>query len=82
MDDLKNALKEGKLVFGTTSVLRRIRQGKIEKVFLAKNAPKEVKEEIEHLKSAGKFEVKQMDMSNEEIGLACKKPFGINVLCY
>jgi len=82
MDALKKVLKEGKLVFGAKSSLKRIRAGKVEKVFIANNAPKDMVGEIEHLSKMGKFEIEKLDINNEEVGVVCKKPFGINILCY
>lgn len=82
MNDLKKALKEGKLIFGTDRTLKLIRGGKAHKVFLAKNCNEQVKEDILHHAKLAKIEVKQLDLPNEEIGMLCKKPFFISVLCY
>jgi len=82
MDDLKKALKEGKLILGTERTMKLIRSGKAHKVFLANNCDKEVKEDIMHYGKLTKVEIKELDLPNEEIGMICKKPFAISVLCY
>jgi large subunit ribosomal protein L30e len=82
MNDLKKALKEGKLVFGTNRTMKLIKNGKAHKVYLAKNCNEDTKKEIIYYGKLAKIEVKQLDLPNEEIGMVCKKPFAISVLCY
>jgi len=82
MDDLNKALKEGKLIFGTERTMKMIKSGKAHKIFLASNCDENVKEDIMHYSKITKIEVEQLEIPNEEIGMMCKKPFSISVLCY
>jgi len=57
-----------------------IKRGKVEKIFLAKNVPENIKKDIEYYQKLGNFEVEVLDYSNEEVGLLLKKPFKISVI--
>ncbi|MBD3248677.1 50S ribosomal protein L30 [Candidatus Woesearchaeota archaeon] len=80
IDDIKKALKEEKAVIGTDRVMKKIKLGKISKVFLTSNVPEEVKEDIDHYSELSKAEVVGLDMPNDELGTICKKPFSISIL--
>mgnify|MGYP001566018642 CR=1 FL=1 len=80
--DLKKAVKEEKLVFGTDRTLKMIRKGKAKKVFISSNCSKQVREDIKHYASISGIEVIKLKEPNEELGIICKKPFSISVLCY
>ena len=80
--DLKKAVKEEKLVFGTDRTLKMIREGKAKKVFISSNCPKQVREDIKHYATIAGMEVNELKEPNEELGIICKKPFSISVLCY
>lgn len=80
--DLKKAVKEEKLIFGTDRTLKMIRRGKAKKVFISSNCPKQVREDIKHYAGIADIEVEELKEPNEELGIICKKPFPISVLCY
>lgn len=82
MDELKKALKEKELVFGTKATLRSLRQGKAKHVLVAANCPKETKEEIKHNAKLTKAEVTELGLPDSEIGMICKKRFSVSVLSY
>lgn len=82
MDEIKKILKEKSLTFGTEEVLKKIRLGEVKKVFLASNCNKDIKEKIERYAKVGKIQVVNLDIPNDEVGVICKKPFAISVLCY
>ena len=82
MDELKKALKEKDITFGTEKTLKKIRNGEVKKVFLASNCDEKIKEIIERYAKMGKFNIIHLDLPNDEVGLICKKPFAISVLCY
>ena len=76
LDELKKALKEKTIVFGTERTLKNLKLGKTKKVFLASNCPDKIREEI---KSYG-VEVIELKEPNTEIALICKRPHDISVL--
>ena len=82
MDELKKALKEKALVFGTKAALRNLRQGSAKHVLLSANCPKEVADEIKQLAKITGTEVTHLELPGKEIGLVCKKRFAVSVLSY
>lgn len=82
MEDLKKALQEDKVIIGKDRVLKRLRVGKLSKVYLASNCPKLVKEDVNHLAKLYKIQVVQAKENNEQLGTICKKTFSISVLGY
>lgn len=82
LTELRTALKEKTITFGTEKTLKMLRNGKAKKVFLASNCPEDSKQTITYYAKMKKIEVINLKLPNDEIGLTCKKPFGISVLCY
>ncbi len=80
--ELKKALKEKTITFGTEKTLKMLRNGKAKKVFIAANCPESTKETIKHYAQLNTTQVINLKQPNDEIGLTCKKPFAITVLCY
>ena len=78
--DLKKLLAANKLVIGTDETLKGLRKGKIKKVFLSSNVEAQVKGDVENLGRLGEVEIVQLDKTNEEIGVLCKKPFAISIV--
>ena len=81
LKNLRSALKEGKLVVGSGSTIRALKGGKVKEVFVAKNCPDSVKIELKELVEISKATLTELDVTNEELGATCKKPFSINC-CY
>jgi large subunit ribosomal protein L30e len=80
-DDLrKKIVDEKKIIIGYNRALKMIKRGEIEKIFLAKNVPENIKKDIEYYQKLGNFEVEVLNYSNEEVGLLLKKPFKISVI--
>ena len=77
---LKKALKEENLVFGLNETIKNLKNGKVKKIFLAKNCPARVKEEIENYSKISKFEIVQLDEPNDELALICKKNYPVTVV--
>ncbi|RME53193.1 50S ribosomal protein L30 [Candidatus Woesearchaeota archaeon] len=80
LDEIRKAVKEGRGVIGKEVVLKELRKGGLKKVFLAKNTPTKLVEEVRHLGGLGDVEVVSLDIPNTELGVLCKKPFAIMVL--
>lgn len=78
--DIRKLIEDKKLIIGTEIVIKKLKSGKISKVFLTTNCPKEVKEDIERYSSIAKAEVAQLDIPNDELGIICKKPFSISIV--
>ncbi|MDP2908983.1 MAG: ribosomal L7Ae/L30e/S12e/Gadd45 family protein [Nanoarchaeota archaeon] len=82
LTELKKALKEKTVTFGTEKTLKMLKSGKAKQVFIASNCPEDVKNTITHYAKFNNVSVIALDIPNDEIGLTCKKPFSISVLCY
>ncbi len=79
LDEIKKLIRDEKLIFGRDIALKKLRLGKVEKIFLAKNCNEELKKDIEYYKNINKFEVAQLSIPNDELGMICKKPFSISI---
>ena len=80
--ELKKALEEEKIVFGTDRTLKKLRNKDAKKVFIANNCTEDIKKNIERYAEVTKAVVVKLRMNNEELGAFCKKPFKISVLSY
>jgi len=80
MDEIKDASIKKKLVIGTDATIKKMKLGKIAKVYLSKNCPKDVQAGLEKYSKMANIEMIPLEKSNEELGVVCKKPFSISVL--
>ena len=80
MADIKKIIKEGNILIGTKEVIKSLKLGKIEKVFLSFNCPADVKKDIKYYAKISKAEVVQLKQPNDELGILCKKPYFVSVL--
>ena len=76
MELLKKSLKEDKLVYGFRNALLGLKNGKVSKIFLAKNCPDEFKNKLKNYS----VEIIELNEPNKEISLICKKKFSINIV--
>lgn len=79
IDELRE-LDAEKRILGTNQTLRLLREDALEEVFLASNAPAEVKEDVERYAELNGTDVVQLDVANDELGVAMRKPFNIAVV--
>lgn len=80
VDEIKKNLETGKLIIGTQLTMKNLKLGNLQKVFVTKNCPADVKNDIMHFSAISGFEVVEVDNTNEELGVVCKKPFSISVI--
>ena len=78
--ELKIKVQEKKVVVGAEKVLKLLKEDKIQKVFLASNCPKKIKEDLNYYSGLSKVPVIELNLDNEELGLLCKKCFFVAVL--
>ncbi len=79
-NELKKWTTEKKLVVGTLRTMKLLKQNKLSKVFITKNIPLTVKKDLQRNAKVSKTEVIELDLTNEQLGLALKKPFLISVI--
>ncbi|MBS3156310.1 ribosomal L7Ae/L30e/S12e/Gadd45 family protein [Candidatus Woesearchaeota archaeon] len=82
MKDLREALKEGKIVVGTEKTLKKLKKGEVKNVYISSNCPEEVRGDIEHYCKVFNAKLNKVKETNEELGVICKKPFSISVLSF
>lgn len=80
ISELKKLVGDKKLVIGTEITIKKIKQGKIEKIFITSNCPSDIVKDIEHYAEITKSEIIQLTQSNEQLGILCKKPFAISLI--
>ena len=82
MKELKQALKDNKVIIGTDKVMRMLRNGKLTNIYLASNCPSNTKDDINHYAKLYNIKVNELKENNEVLGIICKKTFSISVLGY
>ena len=80
IDDIKKALEANKIVIGAEETLKKIKLGRLSKVFVSSNCPGNIKGDLERASKVAKLDFVILDKNNEELGVVCKKPFSISVL--
>ena len=80
IDEIKKLLKLDVLVIGSEETLKAIKNNELEKVFLASNAPENLKGDINQYASIANIQVEMLSIPNDELGTICKKPFSITCI--
>lgn len=78
--EIKDLLKEDKLLLGTETTMKALKSGKLSKVFVTANCPSDLKKDLEKYCKMGGVEVMALDVPNDELGVICKKPFRISII--
>ncbi|MBI2670884.1 ribosomal L7Ae/L30e/S12e/Gadd45 family protein [Candidatus Woesearchaeota archaeon] len=82
LEELRKALKEGKLIYGTDRTMKLLKSGKLSAIFISSNCPKNLKDEFKKIAKIGDIKVNELKETNEELGTICKKTFSISVVSY
>tara|TARA_Y100000310_G_C20557714_1_gene751444 strand:+ start:630 stop:908 length:279 start_codon:yes stop_codon:yes gene_type:complete len=80
VQEIKNSITNNKAVIGKNSVLKSLKAGNLNKIFLAKNAPSDLKEDVSYYCKIQDIPVITLTEDNEELGVICKKNFFIAVI--
>lgn len=75
--DMETAMKSGNFVMGTNSVMKAMKNGKLNSVVYATNCPASTMEDLNHYSAVGGVEIKQFDGNSLQMGEFCGKPFNI-----
>ena len=78
--EISKAIEGEKAIIGKEQTLKKMRQGKIKKVFLAKNTPPELRREIEIVGKAEGSEVVPLDIKSDQLGIIAGKKFNILII--
>jgi large subunit ribosomal protein L30e len=80
ISEIKNNLKNKRLVLGTGLTVKQLKRGNISKVFLSSNCPESVKKDVAHYSQVAGVEVEDLGIPNTELGTVCKKPFSVSIV--
>lgn len=80
LDEVRAAIKEKNVVIGTDETMKLLRKEKVKKVYLASNVGAGVRQDMQHYGAIGQVPVVDLDITNEQLGTLCKKPFSISVI--
>ena len=72
--------KENRLLVGVSNVIKGLKYGVMEEVILTPNCLELYSKQINELATISNTTINTADMSNRELGSACKKPFSISVV--
>ncbi|MFH1590649.1 MAG: ribosomal L7Ae/L30e/S12e/Gadd45 family protein [archaeon] len=78
--EIKKELEGGKLVLGLENVIKGLRGGKLRKVYYASISPASIIERLDRYCGLDDIEHASLNLSGEDIGILCRKPFSISVL--
>jgi len=78
ISEIKKLLKTDKLVIGKDRILKGLKSGRLEKVFVSSNCS--YTKDIEYYAKLGKVELSKLKMPNDELGVVCKKSFSISAI--
>lgn len=78
--EIRKLLGTEKLIIGSERVLKALRNGGVARVIIASNVPEEFKLQLNAYQQAAGFELQQLEVTNDELGTICKKPFSIAAL--
>ncbi len=80
LQEIKASLLSDKIIFGTERTLQFLKQDKLANVFISLNAPDEVKTDIASYCETNDCGAEQLSISNQELGVICKKQFPVSVV--
>ncbi|MEK6856725.1 MAG: ribosomal L7Ae/L30e/S12e/Gadd45 family protein [Nanoarchaeota archaeon] len=80
IDKLKKDLLEnsGKLVFGTERSLNLLKNDRLKAIYIASNCMDAVKSGVKQYSKD--VEIIDLEATNSEVGVVCKKPFFVSVI--
>ncbi|MBI4151686.1 ribosomal L7Ae/L30e/S12e/Gadd45 family protein [Candidatus Woesearchaeota archaeon] len=80
LNEVKTEVQKGTIVAGGARVLQFLKEGKLSKVYLARNCPSPLRSDVEHYARLAEVPLVDLEITNEELGVVCKKNFFVSVL--
>ena len=75
--EIKEALKEKKVIIGSRTVIKGMKRGSLHTVIYASNCPESVRKDIEYYTKAGFTPIKEFVGNSILLGELCGKPFNV-----
>lgn len=79
-DELRNAIKEKKIIIGAKQTLKSLKAKSIKSVVLASNCPESIKKDVEYYSKLTGIKSENFDGTARQLGTLCGKPFSISVM--
>ncbi|AEG17280.1 MAG: 50S ribosomal protein L30e [Methanobacterium paludis] len=77
---IRVAVDTGSVTLGSDKSIQALKLGKGKLVIIAKNCPKDIKEDIEHYSKLSEVPVYSYDGTSVELGSVCGRPFTVATL--
>jgi len=77
VQEIKEAVKEKKIVIGSRTVIKGVKRGHINSVIYAANCPEETKKDLEYYSKNGFLGLKEFQGNSVQLGELCAKPFNV-----
>lgn len=74
---VKDAVKGKKLIMGSRTVLRGVKDKMLELVIYASNCPGNVRKDLDHYSKISGIRMEEFDGNSVQLGEVCGKPFTI-----
>ncbi len=78
--EIQTALKTGKVVLGFNRTRRVLVNGKAKMIIIARNAPSDLREELEYYARLARVPVYVFDGTSRDLGATCNKPFFVSAM--
>ncbi len=79
-NELKDDLKKKKPLLGLELALKKIRNGKVSRVYVSSTS--HAKDKLSLLGKSTGIEVIEVQENSKELGILCKKPFNVSVISF
>ena len=77
---IRENIKTKKLVLGTDRTKKELIRGTLSRIFLSSNVPETVQADFRRYAEMSDVPVDELEISNQELGILCKKPFSVSVI--
>lgn len=74
---IKDAAKEKKLLMGSRTVLKSVKNNGVETVVFASNCPENVRKDLDHYSKISGIKMEEFNGNSIDLGEMCGKPFRI-----
>lgn len=76
--EIRTALDKDQLIVGFKRSVKKLVANEVEKVYVARNVKDENGAILEQYIRAGESKIQFIDLTNDKLGVACKKPFNVS----
>ena len=77
--EFKKGVEDKKVIFGSKSVLKALKLGKVKELIRSSNAPKQLINDLEHHLNISNVEMKMFKGDSKELGVACSRAHSVLV---